>query len=136
MSDSWVVIIPDASGGPVAYGPIEDGNTACRFAAFLRDEVDPAVVVKLRSPLLELLTFRDNERRHDLAGTLRNTDNWPPQHGDIWQDRAGARWCCQRNGILASLVDQRSDSAAEVFRRYGPLTLVYRPDPAEVECPF
>lgn len=42
------------------YGPFDDGKAAGRFAAFMTAEVDPATVVKLSSPTLELLAFYEN----------------------------------------------------------------------------
>jgi hypothetical protein len=61
---------------------------------------------------------------------------WPPRHGDIWQDRHGDRWSCQADLTLARLGVKADDTAAEIERAYGPMTLVSRPEPREVECPF
>jgi hypothetical protein len=63
-------------------------------------------------------------------------EHWPPRHGDIWQDRHGDRWACQADLTLARLEVKADDTAAEIERVYGPMTLVSRPEPREVECPF
>jgi hypothetical protein len=54
----------------------------------------------------------------------------------IWRDQDGNRWACQADTTLACLARVADDSAEEIYRRHGPLTLVSRPDPCEVECPF
>lgn len=62
---------------------------------------------------------------------------WPPRHGDIWQDRHGARWSCQADLTLARLSNPPADDTAnEIEGAHGPMALVYRPDPLELECPF
>jgi hypothetical protein len=64
-------------------------------------------------------------------------EHWPPKPGDIWQDRAGARWACQpTDGMLARLDGDGDDSPNEINHHHGPLTLVSRVDPSEEECPF
>lgn len=77
---------------------------------------------------------------HPIAGVVDAhvwPDYWPPQHGDIWQDRHGARWSCQADLTLARLGNPPADDTAnEIERSYGPMTLVSRPEPHEVECPF
>lgn len=65
----WAVLLTE-SRGDFAYGPFEEKPLATRFADFLTAEVDPARVVPLdevgparpvtwRSPLIELLNWRD-----------------------------------------------------------------------------
>lgn len=65
-------------------------------------------------------------------------EHWPPQPGDIWQDRDGSRWVCTPHPkpYLACLAFTADDSADEIQRAHGPMTLVSRPDKSEVECPF
>jgi hypothetical protein len=56
----WVVLLREQS---TAYGPFDDEVMAQQFAEFLRVEVDPAVVIPLRSPARELLTCYRTQRR-------------------------------------------------------------------------
>lgn len=77
-----------------------------------------------------------------LAGGRRPAEvpeNWPPRLGDIWQDREGRRWVACRHrdtAYLECLAMQADDSAEEINRLHGPMSLVSRPDAREVECPF
>lgn len=69
-----IAVLLDSSHGRYAYGPFGDFEQllAERFAAFLTAEVDPAQVVDasralalglpFRSPLIELLNWRDSVR--------------------------------------------------------------------------
>jgi hypothetical protein len=63
-------------------------------------------------------------------------ENWPPKHGDVWQDRHRDRWSCQSDGTLACLARKADDSPSEIQVVFGPLILVYRPYPTEEEAPF
>lgn len=81
------------------------------------------------------LTYIIDDKAADPIGAEIHPEYWPPRHGDIWQDRDGDRWCCQLDGSLASLVDKGDDSAGEILATRGPLRLVSRPDPREVEVP-
>lgn len=55
MSGQWVVDIP----GQAVYGPFGSEAEALAFRDFLADEVDPATVWPLKSPVSELLSWRD-----------------------------------------------------------------------------
>jgi hypothetical protein len=52
----WVVLLGPAQR---VYGPFDDEETAWRFARFVSEEVDPAFVLPLASPVSELLTWRE-----------------------------------------------------------------------------
>lgn len=77
MSAQWVVVLrrgvdPDEI---VVYGPF-DHDTAGHFAAYLAAEVDPAGVHEVRSPVRELLGWREHvlseqRPRTDLENLLR-----------------------------------------------------------------
>lgn len=72
-------------------------------------------------------------------------EHWPPQPGDIWQDRQGHRWTCVPPSAFGGhpdtrylvRLDQKADDAAEeILRCWGPMTLVHRSDPRDEEPPF
>jgi hypothetical protein len=66
-------------------------------------------------------------------------EHWPPLLGDVWQDREGRRWAAFRDrdtSYLECLAMPADDSAEEIDRVYGPMTLVSRPDVRERKCPF
>lgn len=56
---AWVVVLADDQG---IYGPFADFAEAGKFADFLRIEVDPATVHEIKSPVGELLAWRDTTR--------------------------------------------------------------------------
>jgi len=65
---------------------------------------------------------------------------WPPQPGQIWQDRNKDRWICtatpSTTPYLVCVARQGDDSAEEIWDLYGPMTFIQSMDPTEVECPF
>lgn len=58
MSAPRLVVVATESG--TVFGPFASRPEAERFAAFITEEVDPAVVRVLCSPTLELLNWRDH----------------------------------------------------------------------------
>lgn len=56
---AWVVVLAHGQG---IYGPFADFAEAGDFANFLRIEVDPATVHELKSPVGELLAWRNTTR--------------------------------------------------------------------------
>jgi hypothetical protein len=94
--------------------------------------VDPATVLSVTSPADELLGWWRSQREQDPP-----PEHWPPQPGDIWQDRNGNRWASQvHDGYLVCLAFTADDSAEEIQKHHGPMRLVYRTEPTEPECPF
>jgi hypothetical protein len=66
---------------------------------------------------------------------------WPPRKGDVWRDSKGDMWVAvvePAEGYLYCLTRTADDSAEEIQRTCGPMTLTYRPWlPADdTECPF
>lgn len=123
MTARWVVRLNEAHG-KFMYGPFDDEAEASRFASYLSAEVDPAEVLPLRSPTAELLSFWHNHRTDETA-TLPRPAEWPPQAGDVWEDRNGDRWICTRSPgtapYLTCLAQQADDSAEEIWRVHGPM---------------
>jgi hypothetical protein len=124
------VVLLDSAHGPYAYGPFDEKENADQFASFLSAEVDPARVLRLIPPIDEMYGWWRNR------SSALTPANWPPRHGDIWQDQKLNRWSCQQDGTLACLAHKADDTAAEINRVYGPLTIVYRPNATEEESPF
>lgn len=59
--------------------------------------------------------------------THRAPAEWPPQPGDVWQDADGAEWfTTARHDSVWMVTDGDSDSADNLLRDSGPLTLVRR----------
>lgn len=54
----WIVVLRSSS--TYCYGPFIDPDAAHKFAEFLTAEVDPATVHQVRSPVNELLTWREH----------------------------------------------------------------------------
>lgn len=132
----WIVALDEARGS-FAYGPFGDEEEAHAFAKFLTAEVDPAKAVRLSSPVRQLLSWYE----HPGDPEKPYPDRWPPDPGDIWQDRNGDRWiCCRRTGgkpYLVCLAFSRDDGAEEVWRLYGPMIRVTQHiAPNEEEPPF
>lgn len=141
----WAVVLRtgDRPDDLYLYGPLGSKANAERFAKYLTAEVDPAWALEVQSPMTELLNWYDQAKT--AAGELRTslTEHWPPRPGDIWQGSGGERWACSaeqhaRYGTpyLVCLAFVADDSAEEIARKYGPMTLVYRPEPRETEPPF
>ena len=131
---TYVVAIKNARG--CVYGPFDSDTDAKEFAEFLTAEVDPATVHRLIPPEDELLGWWRNQR-HGETRPLAEEGTWPPLLADIWQDRRGERWTAVVGDQLLHL--GRQDGAAphqEIWRLFGPLTLIYRPDIREPEVPF
>lgn len=61
MSNPVLIVI--CAHGPTPYGPFNTREQAEEFAAFLAAEVDPAYVTVLRSPVTELLGWREMKLR-------------------------------------------------------------------------
>lgn len=62
-------------------------------------------------------------------------ENWPPQVGDVWQDRHDDCWLFESSGVLIRLTGGADDTPAEIHRVYGPLKLERRPAKTN-RCPF
>jgi len=136
----WVVLLKTGARDEiVAYGPIDDANAASGFADFLTSEVDPAFVRILRSPTLELLSFWRN-RKAGMPSTPGRPEYWPPEPGQIWQDRNKDRWIGtgtpNTTSYLVCLARQADDNAEEIWRLYGPMTFVQSVETTETEVPF
>jgi hypothetical protein len=58
MTAPALVVVAKESG--IVFGPFASRGEAVRFAAYLTEEVDPAEVRILCSPVLELLNWRDH----------------------------------------------------------------------------
>ena len=56
MTGPFVVVLRDQQ---LVYGPFSDKAEADWFAAYLQDEVDPVTVQEVRSPVRDLLAWRD-----------------------------------------------------------------------------
>ena len=68
MTGQWVVILRsgDRDDDTYVYGPIRDKEWAEKFADYLTTEVDPARAYLMTSPLPELLTFWNRQRKGEL----------------------------------------------------------------------
>lgn len=135
----FVVLLKTGKDDEMPYGPFDDQELARRFAAFLSEQVDPATVQRLLSPERELLSWYAN--RHSVDARLVLPENWPPQPGQVWQDRNKDRWVCagtnpSNTPYLVCIARQADDSAEEILRQHGPMTLVHSFQPTEEECPF
>lgn len=64
----WIVQLETDAGSPYCYGPFEDETIAEWFAAFVADEIDPAVVISLHSPLTEMLAWHRTMKLRDSKG--------------------------------------------------------------------
>jgi hypothetical protein len=60
MTDQWVVLLRTATDTVVVYGPM-DARQAEEYATWLTATVDPAIPVKLASPLGEMLGWWRHE---------------------------------------------------------------------------
>lgn len=56
MTSQFVVLLPEPR---IVYGPFDRKEDAQRFAAYLTEEVDPADVQTLRSPVADILAWRE-----------------------------------------------------------------------------
>lgn len=124
---------------PFPYGPFDDMAEAEDFAAFVAKEIDPASVVPLRSPSKELLAWWRTHR--DELPAAVTPEHWPPRPGQVWQDGESNRWVCagtnaSNTPYLVCIAYQADDSAEEIWRLHGPMTLVHSFAPTEEECPF
>ena len=132
----WIVLLDADGEPPMAYGPFADEEAAHDLAEYFTAEVDTARVICLASPVRELLHWwrgrRDRETRPLVA-----EGQWPPKLGDVWQDKRGSRWLAVPGAQLLHL-GQRDGAAPydEIWRLFGPLALVSRPDIEEKEPPF
>lgn len=127
MTGQWAVVMRVDDQNILVYGPIADEDTAAQFAQFLTAEVDPAVHYRMRSPEQELLGFwRSGESR---SAVDARPDEWPPEPGQIWQDRDGVRWVATApynptRTNLACLARPADDDAEEIWQCFGPMSLV------------
>lgn len=130
----WIVLLDSGRGARCAYGPMDDPDMAEQFAAFLSRQVDPAAVLKLLDPVDEVLGFINRQPQLPDARPI----GWPPEAGDIWQDKAGDRWACVRapHPYLTCLARPADDNAEEIWRVYGPMTRVEFVAPNVEEPPF
>lgn len=141
MSGQWVVLLRTGVGaaGVHPFGPFDDDAVAQCFADYLTAEVDPAVVVSLRSPVAELLSFW-GRYRENAEPSLGRPDHWPPMPGHVWEDRNRDRWICGRvpSGApyLFCIAKQADDSAEEIWRTHGPLRHIDHVQPNGEEPPF
>lgn len=138
MTQQWIVLMRDT---PCAYGPpFDDEALAEHFADYLTTEVDPAIVVPLRSAVAELLAWHRQRTSTDTDLPPRGKpDGWPPKPGEVWQDRDGCRWIATRTSghpYLTCLARQADDSADEIWRLSGPMTLVQSIAVEDEEPPF
>lgn len=136
MTAQWIVLLKTTGTGCM-YGPFDDEAQAEHFADFLTTEVDPATVVPLKSPIAELLAWRRNRMIPDVPP---KPYNWPPKVGEVWQDRGGDRWICtptgSNNSYLTCLAKRADDGADEIWRLFGPLTLIMTVPVEDEEPPF
>lgn len=145
MTDArWMVLLETGPHEHVPYGPFDDEATAEHFADYLSVEVDPAKVIKMLSPVMELITYYRRTVEQAAARTAA-TDRpmyWPPSPGEIWQDRNGERWACCKVpypnvSYLTCLARQADDNAEEIWRLVGPMTRVQFVAPTlDEEPPF
>lgn len=133
----WVVLLRTGHDDTYPYGPFDDLDDANRFAAFMSDEVDPARVFRLQSPMTELLTFLRN-RAAQVSD--QRPAQWPPSPGDVWEDRHGDRWICTRQPdkvpYLVCIAKQGDDPADHIWALHGPLKLHTHLAPNVEEPPF
>lgn len=54
---SWMVLLETGQHEHVPYGPFDEEVDAEHFADYLSVEVDPAKVIKMLSPVMELITY-------------------------------------------------------------------------------
>lgn len=135
----WMVLL-DSSHGLHAYGPVEDEETATKFAEYLTREVDPARCIRLIDPTDELLSFWTMVREKGATPASWRPEFWPPKPGHVWQDRNKDRWIGaplgHKSGYLICLAQQADDNAEEVWARFGPMTFVKFVEVTEEEVPF
>ena len=103
MTGQWVVSL--STGGfenPVfqVYGPFTDEQEAIQFAEFMTNEVDPAFVWELRSPLPSLLAWYSQEEK-----PAKPTGPQPPRvitlpEGVTAAQMADAIRLCRNMGLL------------------------------------
>jgi hypothetical protein len=55
----WIVMLTTGKDLRICFGPFDDEALASRFAEFVTAEVDPAVVLRVESPVTELLNWRE-----------------------------------------------------------------------------
>lgn len=111
------------TGNGTTWGPFDDPTTARMFAAFIRDEVDPAGVTELRDPVRELLVWRDTARQQirELTEAARpepvSYAGTPAEALSIATDRlARVRAVLREAGYdVAALVDE-ADGVAQLMR--------------------
>lgn len=68
----WIVLLREHVVRP--YGPFTSQSDAEAFAEFLNAEVDKAEVVRLQSPLHELLAWRDTRTVPSVRGEPPRTE--------------------------------------------------------------
>lgn len=56
--NGWVVLVNTGEAHLTAYGPFADANEAAEFCRFAQEEIDPAYIGMLRSPVGEVLAWR------------------------------------------------------------------------------
>lgn len=59
MAEQFVVLVEGMVTAQAVYGPFTDQEEAKAFASFASQEIDPATVRRLSSPVGELLAWRD-----------------------------------------------------------------------------
>jgi hypothetical protein len=75
MANPQLVVVVEGHG--TVFGPFATRVEADRFARFISDEVDPAQVRALCSPVVELLNWRDHQQADGncpLCGAALNRD--------------------------------------------------------------
>lgn len=130
------VVLLDSSHGPHVYGPFRDVVEAEKFAEFLTAEVDPASVLRLIPAVDELLGWWAHTRSRETE-PLAEEGMWPPRLGDVWQDKRGDRWLAVPGEQLLHMANRNGAAPyAEIWRLFGPLTIVRRTEAHEEEVPF
>jgi hypothetical protein len=129
-------VLLDGSHGHHLYGPFDDKETAVQFAEFLTAEVDPAQVLRLIPPIDEMHGWWRSQRDRETDPAAAE-GVWPPKLGDAWQDKNGDRWLAMPGKQLLHLAGLKGSAPyAEIWRLFGPLTLVNRTQVRFEEVPF
>ena len=129
-------VLLDGAHGPYLYGPFDEKENADQFANFLSAEVDPARVFRLIPPIDEMYGWWRN-RRNQETKPMSAEGIWPPRVGDAWQDKRGDRWLAMPGDQLLHMAGLNGSAPhAEIWRLFGPLTLVNRIQIRQEEVPF
>lgn len=76
-----------------------------------------------------IATSTDRGRRYEPKG---RPEHWPPQVGDVWQDKHDNQWLFESSGVLVRITGGPADDEPnEINHVYGPLVLASRPADAK-----